>query len=91
MNELELAIALLLGEATVKKGEKEPEIKSVTFNKSKGVTTVVLKDGRKGIAKVANNDVYDEKVGMALAYCYALFGSKNKFNKKVDELNSNKK
>lgn len=66
--------------------KKSNMVKSVTFNKQKGVTTVVLKDGRKGIAKVANGDVYDEKVGFALAYCYAIFGSKTQFNKKVETL-----
>lgn len=62
---------------------KGTEVKSTTFNKKKGVTTVVLKNGTKGIAKVAEGDEYDEKVGFALAYCYALFGSKTKFNKEV--------
>lgn len=69
----------------------DDSIKSVTFNRSKGVTTVVLKDGRKGIAKVATGDSYDERVGLALAYCYATFGSKNKFNKSVERQLSNKK
>lgn len=63
----------------------DDSIKSVTFNRSKGVTTVVLKDGRKGIAKLAVGDLYDERVGLALAYCYATFGSKNKFNKSVEQ------
>lgn len=85
MNEFELGLALLLGEATALRKESN-EIKSVTFNKEKGVTAVVLRDGRKGIAKVANDDIYDEKVGTALAYCYAVFGSKTKFNKKVEQL-----
>lgn len=68
-----------------------PEIKSATFNKEKGITTVVLKDGRKGMAKAANGDVFDEKVGFALAYCYALFGSKTQFNKKVEIYNHGSK
>lgn len=87
MNESLIAMMLmdnLLMNLTATK--KSNEIKSVTFNKQKGVTTVVLKDGRKGIAKVANGDVYDEKVGLALAYCYAIFGSKTQFNKKVEAL-----
>lgn len=67
----------------------DDDIKSVTFNREKGKTTVILRDGRKGIASVAKGDVYDEKVGIALAYCYAMFGSKNKFNKKVELLKSN--
>lgn len=66
------------------------EVKSATFNKEKGVTTVVLKDGRKGMAKVAQDDTYDEKVGFALAYCYAIFGSKTKFNKAVEKESSKK-
>ena len=68
--------------------KKSNDIKSVTFNQQKGVTTVVLKDGRKGIAKVAEGDEYDERVGFALAYCYAIFGSKTKFNKEVGKYSS---
>lgn len=87
MNENLIAMMLmddLLMNLTATK--KSNEVKSVTFNKQKGATTVVLKDGRKGIAKVANGDVYDEKVGFALAYCYAIYGSKTQFNKKVEAL-----
>lgn len=84
-----LGMVRLLGMDEILKAIDEKggsEVKSTTFNKEKGVTTVVLKDGRKGLAKVANEDVYDEKVGFALAYCYAIFGSKTQFNKKVASL-----
>lgn len=71
--------------------EKGDGIKSVTFNKEKGVTAVVLKDGRKGIAKLSKDDTYDERVGMALAYCYAVFGSKTQFNKKLEKIKAKQK
>lgn len=83
INMMMLMDDLLINSAATKKSN---EVKSVTFNKQKGVTTVVLKDGRKGMAQVANGDVYDEKVGFALAYCYAIYGSKTQFNKKVEAL-----
>lgn len=66
------------------------EVKSATFNREKGITTVVLKDRRKGMAKVAQDAAYDEKVGFALAYCYSIFASKTKFNKIVEKEHNKK-
>jgi hypothetical protein len=79
------------GDKPDKETNKSDDIKSATFNKEKGVTTVVLRDGRKGIAKVSKDDIYDERVGMALAYCYAVFGSKTQFNKKIEKIKAKQK
>ena len=79
------------GDKPEKETDKTDDIKSVTFNKEKGVTAVVLKDGRKGIARVSKDDIYDERVGMALAYCYAIFGSKTQFNKKIEKIKAKQK
>lgn len=79
-------LILMINDLFTDADNKKVEIKSATFNKEKGVTAVVLKDGRKGIARAVEGDDYDEKVGFALAYCYAVFGSKTQFNKKVGSL-----
>lgn len=80
MNEL-----LQLLDALFEQPKAKSDIKSATFNEKKGITTVVLQDGKVGIAKAANGDVYDKKVGFALAYCYAKMGSKTQFNKIVNK------
>lgn len=56
-------------------------IKSVQFNAKKGVTTVILQDGRKGMSHCCEGDKYDVDIGFALALTNALFGSKTQAHK----------
>ncbi len=49
-------------------------------------TTVELTDGRKGVAQVQGDDVYDPQVAFALAYTAAQFESKTAYNNFVNKL-----
>lgn len=60
-------------------------IKNVEFDSKKKLTTVVLKTGAVGVSKCSEKDAYDTKVGFALAYMAAITGSKNQFQKLVEE------
>lgn len=70
------------------KGVKEI-IKSVHFNEKKGVTTVVLTNGAKGISRASGGDQYDKYIGFAMALQNALFGSRTQAIKFVDEKYNN--
>lgn len=71
--------------------EKKPtnlmmlSIKNVVFNEKNKTTTVVLGNGRTGVSKCSSKDVYDKKIGLAMAYVNAVAGSKNKFQQVVDQ------
>ena len=49
-----------------------PKIKSIHQNESKRVTVVILKDGRKGIAKVCEGDDWNSELGVMHGYIKAL-------------------
>lgn len=63
----------------------EDKIKSVQFNAKKGVTTVVLKDGTKGMSRCNKEDEYDMQIGFSVALTNALFGSRTQAIKYVDK------
>lgn len=65
--------------------ELKDSIKSVQFNAKKGVTTIVLTNGAKGIARCSQGDEYDVDVGFALALTNALFGSRTQTHKYVNK------
>ena len=50
---------------------------AVNFNEDKKVTTVKLSNGNVGQSKCSEGDVYDKKIGFALALTNALVGSKS--------------
>ena len=60
-------------------------IRNVYFNAEKGVTTVILQDGKKGMSRCHEGDEYDMDIGFALALTNALFGSRTQAHKYADK------
>lgn len=60
-------------------------IRNVYFNAAKGVTTVILQDGKKGMSRCHEGDEYDMDIGFALALTNALFSSRTQAHKYVDK------
>lgn len=70
---------------SVEENKLKDTIKSITFNKKKGITTVVFNDGDVQMSKCSDKDVFDEAVGVALCIATHLAGSKTKFKKFIAE------
>ena len=63
------------------------DIKCVHFDDNKKTVTVVLKDGRVGVSRCNDEDVYDQRVGFCIAYTNAVFGSRNQVTKLIQHYN----
>lgn len=72
-------------DATIIDKDIKNKIVDVQFNEKKKATTIILDDGRKGIAKCTKGDEYDKYIGFAIALQNALFGSKTQAKKFIDE------
>lgn len=67
-------------------------IRTVHINEKKKVVTVVLTDGRKGIARCHDQDIFDTQIGFSMALTYALFSSRTQAIKYVNKcVEKNKK
>lgn len=67
-------------------------IRTVHINEKKRVVTVVLTDGRKGIARCHDQDIFDVQIGFSMALTYALFSSRTQAIKYVNKcVEKNKK
>lgn len=69
----------------------EDLIQSVTFNDKKKTVTVVLTDKRVGVARCADGDVYDQRIGFCIAYANAVFESITQVQKIVEKYNGEEK
>jgi len=67
---------------TVIKGPRRPddEIDKVYFNKEKGTTVVIWKDGTKTIVRCQPNDTWDPEKGLAMCYVKRSLGNRGSFN-----------
>lgn len=66
-------------------------IVAVNFNEKKKVTTVKLSNGSVGQSKCSEGDVYDKKIGFAMALANALLGSKSMVQKVVEDFDGTTK
>ena len=70
---------------TFEKYLPEAILEGVSFDDDSGLTIVKLAGNHIGTAKCSKSDVYDRRVGFCVAYMNALFGSKTRVKKVVDE------
>lgn len=72
---------------TLQMGFSSPKdrIKKIYVNKEKRLVIVKWIDGSSTKVKCQPGDDFCITIGVALAYCYKFFGSKNKFNKVIVE------
>ena len=75
----------LLG-LTMGLGEPKSKIKAIYVNISKRLVIVKWIDNTTTKVKCHPDDEFCITIGVALAYCYKFFGSKNKFSKVISNL-----
>ena len=66
-------------------GLPKDKIKQIYINIAQKITIVRWIDGTSTKVKCSPEDDFCVTIGVALAYCYRFFGSKNKFNKIITE------
>lgn len=59
------------------------DIKSIRFNTTKKVTTVLFKDGTKIMTKATDNDTFNPEVGLAMCIMKKLYGTRSNYKRVV--------
>lgn len=65
---------------------KIPKIKKIIFNNP--ATIIYWKDGTKTVVKTSPDDVFNEEIGVAMAYMKKIFEGSRKFKKTIEKLKS---
>ena len=65
----------------------ENSITSIYSNKDKKIVVAKFNDNSEVKVKCREEDDFDLTIGVALAICYKMFGSKNQFKKMIEQLN----
>jgi len=66
-----------------------PNLSKVIFNDP--VTVIIWEDGSKTLVRCSDDEAYDEHAGLAMCIAKKFFGSKNQFDKTVENWSSKKK
>lgn len=72
-------------ELTMIWGTPKDKIKAIFVNKEKRLVVVRWKDNTTTKVYCQPGDDFSVDIGVALAYCYKVFGSKTKFRKAIEE------